>query len=333
MNRKIYNSNKIFNSIIFLLVVLLIFSPVSGQKKSKKKNAEKAEKAEPVIWEPVNVKKRNLLLGPGGSSIKPDLSLITLIKKEEGGSNLKYRIKDGSSRVWVAKIGKEAQSETAAVRLIWALGYKSEINYLVPELTIPGKGTFKNVRLEARSEDTKRLDRWDWKDNPFSGTNELQGLKIMMALLNNWDLKRTGNNIQLFVKTKKGNELQYVISDLGATFGRTGYVNFPIIWRLGRSRNEPSQYSNSKFLGKVKKGKVGFKYVGRHPDLFDDITVEQARWITNLLLQLDTKQIKDAFRAANYSTREVDLLTQAVQLRISELERATRQTLATNEDQ
>jgi hypothetical protein len=30
--------------------------------------------------------------------------------------------------VWVAKIGKEAQSETVAVRLLWGAGYETEVN-------------------------------------------------------------------------------------------------------------------------------------------------------------------------------------------------------------
>jgi hypothetical protein len=50
--------------------------------------------------------------------MKPDLSRVTFIKEEKGGYSKKYRIKDAQVRVWVAKLGKEAQSETAAVRLV-----------------------------------------------------------------------------------------------------------------------------------------------------------------------------------------------------------------------
>ena len=76
-------------------------------------------------------------------------SRITFIK-EKGGYSEKYRLKDGRGRIWVAKIGNEAQSETAAVRLLSAVGYKTEVNYLVPRLAIPGKGNLHECPSRAR---------------------------------------------------------------------------------------------------------------------------------------------------------------------------------------
>lgn len=118
-----------------------------------------------VLYENVNIRSRDTFLGPGGAGMKPDLSSIAFIKKETGGFNKKYRIKDGSGRIWVAKYGREAKPETAAVRLLWALGYPTEINYWVPELTIPGVRTLKNVRLEARPDNIKRGDNWTFDKN------------------------------------------------------------------------------------------------------------------------------------------------------------------------
>src|SRR4029077_8854338 len=125
----------------------------------------------------------------------------------------------------------------------------TEINYLVPQMTIPGKGTFQNVRLELRPKDVDRASEWQWKRNPFLGTPEFQGLKIMMALINNWDLKDTNNQV-LVVNENGGTELRYIISDLGATFGHASTV--PLFWRIMRSRNNPSKYAETKFLEKVK---------------------------------------------------------------------------------
>ena len=36
---------------------------------------------------------------------------------------------------------------------------------------------------------------WSWHDNPFVGTREFNGLKVMMALVNNWDLKDVNNRV------------------------------------------------------------------------------------------------------------------------------------------
>lgn len=315
---EMYKINKSYKSIISLIIFLLLTSPVFAQKKSTREIPQ----GKPVLWEAVNISERNLLLGPRGEAMKPNTSHVTFIKEETGGWSKKYRIKDGAGRIWVAKISKEAQSETASARLIWALGYKSEINYLVPSLVIPGKGTFTNVRLEARPENVKRLEVWDWKNNPFVGTNELQGLKIMMAFLTNWDLKVDNNKI-LAVNNNGQPELHYIISDLGATLGKTGGA--PLFWRIQRSRNEIGDYAEAKFISGVKNGQIKFSYGGKMRGLFDNITVDNARWLAGLLSQLRREQIADAFRAANYDPEEVEIFTDVVRERINELNRATGQ--------
>ncbi|HEX9918598.1 MAG TPA: hypothetical protein VGA87_05495 [Pyrinomonadaceae bacterium] len=273
-----------------------------------------------MLWrDPGNIAARNLLLGPGGEAMKPDLRKITFIKQETGGYSTKYRVRDASDRVWVAKIGKEAQSEAAAVRLLWAIGYMTEINYLIPRLNIEGKGTFENVRLEARPEHIERLDEWKWTGNPFSGTKELRALIIMMALLNNWDIKDTNNKVLLVPNLKTGeNRLHYIVSDLGATFGRVK-VDAPVIWRIKRNRNDPADYAEDPFLEDVTDGRVFLFYKGKSQHLFDDLRVEEAAWLGDLLARLTDEQIGDAFRAANYTPAEVRLMTRAIRARINEL--------------
>src|SRR5687768_10276179 len=103
-----------------------------------------------VMWTPVSIENRNLYYGAGGTAMRPNLRGVRFIKKETGGNNLKYRIRDGSGRVWVAKIADESQAEVAANRLLYGVGYGTEIDYLAPRLTIPGRGAHRNVRLEAR---------------------------------------------------------------------------------------------------------------------------------------------------------------------------------------
>jgi hypothetical protein len=251
--------------------------------------------------------------------MQPDLRNITFIKKETGGHNTKYRIRDGSGRIWVAKLGREAQPETAAVRLMSALGYKTEINYLVPTITIPGKGTFKNVRLEARPETIARLDEWKWKENPFLGTNELNGLRIMMMFLNNWDVVDVQNKILVVDRGRRGKQVQYIISDLGATFGKLGNNNLPIIYRLGRKTNNPEKYLNSSFIKGTEYGVLKLAYKGKSRYVFKNIPILSARWLADLLLQLSDKQIEDAFRAANYTPSQIAMLKQGVKNRIAQL--------------
>jgi hypothetical protein len=299
---------------IFVLVALLLPSIEIGFAKSKKKPAPSGT---PVLWrKPNDISSRDLFLGPGGTSMRPDLRRLTFIKEEKGGYSKKYRVRDASGREWVAKIGKEAQSETSAIRLLWGVGYLTEVNYLVPRVRIPGKGTFTNVRFEARPEEWDRVGEWKWKRNPFLSTREYQGLKIMMALINNWDLKDSNNEI-VQIRTTRGNELRYIISDLGATFGHASTT--PIIWRITRSRNNPKNYAKSDFLEKVKGNRVVLHFGGKNRGLMKDITVDDAVWMASWLSQLSDQQLRDAFRAANYTPDQVDLLTRTVRLRTSEL--------------
>ena len=296
---------------VFSVILLLAASfPAEAQKKDEKE--KKVYTGRPVLWHaPNDIESRDLLLGAGGRAMKPDLSRVTFIEEKKGGWSTKYRVKDGKGVEWVAKLSKEAQPETASNRLVWAAGYETEIVYLVPELEIIGKGTFKNVKLEARPKNVKRTEYWLWADNPFIGKPEFQGLKIMMVLINNWDMK-DDNNAILATKGVTNSERRYIISDLGATFGKTGGV-------ISRSRNKPSDYVKSEFVKGVKGNVVDFNYSGKNGKLFDNITVADARWLSRWLGRLSDGQIKDAFRAANYTAEEVDMLAIAVRARIDTL--------------
>lgn len=307
--------NTRFLSLALSILAICVFaSDVAAQKK-------RLPRGTPVLWSaPTNIGSRNLYLGPGGAAMRPNLNRITFLEEDKGGySGTKYRIRDGAGREWVAKIGKEAQSETAAVRLLWAVGYETEINYLVPRLTIPGKGTFEDVRLEARPAGDDRLDEWKWEENPFAGTRPFQGLKIMMLFLENWDIKDSNNEI---IHREGTNRLRYVVSDLGATFGKTG--GLPVLWSITRSRNNPDDYEDAKFVDEVEGNIVKFKYSGKKKDIFENITVADARWLYGWLSRLNRAQIRDAFRAANYNREEVETLTDAVQHRIAQLRNPRR---------
>ncbi len=296
-----------------LLALVLCMSAVDVGVAAKQKKKKEVPQGTPVMWRrPADISARDLFLGPGGAGMRPDLRRITFLKEEKGGYSKKYRVRDGSGREWVVKIGKEAQSETSAIRLLWGVGYLTEVNYLVPRVTIPGKGTFNNVRFEARPEQWDRVGEWKWKRNPFVGTPEYQGLKIMMAMINNWDLKDSNNEIE-----KMNGELRYIISDLGATFGHASTT--PLLWRFTRSRNKPSKYARAKFLKEVKGDRVVLHFGGKNSGLMKNITVRDAQWLSSWLSKLSDQQLRDAFRAANYRQDEIIMLARAVRERSNEL--------------
>src|SRR5689334_15896796 len=305
-------------SLMILMLVLSFSAAAQNDKDKKHKDDKKPLTGTPVMWkDPTDIESRNLLLGAGGEEMKPDLSQITFIEDKKGGWSTKYRVRDAKGNEWIAKIGKEAQTDTAANRLVWALGYESEICYLVPHLKIEGKGEFDNVRLEARPANVKRAGNWMWENNPFIGKPEFRALKILMVMINNWDMKDDNNEILAMRGDTTGEgELRYIISDLGGTFGKTGGV-------ISRSRNKPSDYEKADFIKKVNGDVIDFHYSGKSQKLFEGITLADARWLSELLKRLSDEQIKDAFRSANYSAAEVDQLAGAFKARINQLANPT----------
>jgi hypothetical protein len=281
----------------------------------------------PVLWrEPEDIASRDLYHGPGGEAMKPDLSKVTFVENKIIGYSTKYRVRDGSGNEWVVKVGEEAQSDTVAGRLLWAVGYQAEISYFVPSVNIEGIGAVENARFEARPKDIKRASTWSWDDNPFEGTREFQGLKVMMALINNWDIKDE-NNKTLVVRNRVTGEteLHYIISDLGGSFGRAGNM-------VTRSRNNPTDYVNSEFVEGVIGNHVAFSYSGKRRGLFHQITVEQAAWIGGWLSRLSEQQIRDAFRSGNYNPEEVEMLSMGLIERIKELNALAGERLAPKEE-
>ena len=298
-----------------VICLFLLATGVAAQRHVKRGSSTSNGRA--LLWQRVDVGRQDTFLGPGGAAMKPDLSRIEFIKEEKGGYSKKYRIRDGSGSEWVAKVSNEAQSETAAVRLLSAIGYVTEINYLVPTLTIPGVGTFSNVRLEARPDGVKRGKDWKWGHTPFERTPQMKGLMMMMAFINNWDMK-SANNVILH----DGGIDKYVISDLGVSFGKTGSNPLPIFWRIGRSRNDPKGYARKRFISGTSDYKVRVVYNGKNRSRMHDFTKTEARWLADLLLQLTDNQIENMFRAANYSDSNVRILTRAVKDRIVQLDQA-----------
>jgi len=313
-----------FQRLVVIALSVALFLPVStlsSGKEKKKKEKETVPEGVPVLWrEPSDITTRDLYWGPGGKELQPDLRKVTFISKEKGGYSTKYRVRDASGREWIAKLGKEAKGETAASRLMWATGYFADTNYLVPRVYVEGLNkTLENVRFGLRPKDVKRIDGWQWARNPFVGSRQFQGLKIMMALLNNWDLKDSNNKIAV-ARDKKiaDNELHYFVADLGGSFGKVSHI--PRFLQFKPDRNNPKAYARSHLVNGTKGDRVDLHFRSKRGNLYKNISVDDVRWITGWLSRLNDRQIEDAFRSANYSPDESRMMTQAVRRRVRELQ-------------
>ena len=320
-----------------ILFLLGSYSSLEAASKNDANGKKVPRNVSAVLWRvPENVRSRNLFYGPGGQEHQPQGPFV-FVEEDKGGSSPKFDIRDAKGTTWRVKLGEEARPETAATRLVWAVGYFADETYLIPTLAVEGLkalsrgqelispgGVVQSARLERKNSGQKKIGEWDWKKNPFVGKRELDGLRVLMALMNNWDLKSVNNVIY-----DVGGERHYVVSDLGGTFGRTGSS-------FTRSKGEINHYAQSKFIKHVSGKGVDFFLASRpffltavywpyYQDraemerVVQNIPIPHVEWIAYYLNQLSRFQLESAFRAAGYSESETVSFATAVERRIDEL--------------
>src|SRR5439155_3498130 len=135
--------------------------------------------------------------------------------------------------------------------------YFTDEDYYLPDLVVENMpahlhrgsdwiepdGLTHNARLKRYIKGEEKGGAWQWAENPFTGTLEFNGLRVMMAVINNWDLKDVNNEIY---REKHEPELIYMVSDLGASFGATGHI-----WPHRLSKGNLDSYRRSKFITRV----------------------------------------------------------------------------------
>lgn len=301
------------------------------------------EKGNAVLWtDPGDIRSRNLYWGPGGEKHQP-VQPVKFLAEDLHGTNPKFDVRDSDDKKWHLKMGVEARPEVAASRLLWAIGYSANENYFFQRIHVDGLpphlkrgqgyiqsgGDVPNVRLQKTPKGEKKTGHWNWKHNPFAGTREFNGLRVMMALIRNWDLKDDNNAI---LQDDAGH-MTYEVTDVGTSFGSAG-------------KRHSSQYSKSN-LKEYGKGRLISRadsdYVDLHfphaPSFFlmlfeprfyfwqtslgwvgRQIPRADAKWVASLLAQLSPDQIRDAFRAAGYSPEQIEGYTNVMLSRIKELQ-------------
>src|SRR5690242_4513694 len=92
--------------------------------------------SKPGIWQyPADIASRDLYYGPGGKKHAPH-GQFSFAKEDLDGSSPKFTVEDRDGVRWKVKLGLEAQSETAATRIVWAVGYFTDEDYLIPRLRV-----------------------------------------------------------------------------------------------------------------------------------------------------------------------------------------------------
>lgn len=339
----------------FLIIAILLAAavPVFAQ------SAPTTPTGVPVIWrDPGQISRRNMTFGAGSAELAP-VAPFTFVKEESNGESPKFDVTDARGVTWVVKVGPEAQAETVVSRIVWSVGYFADEAYYIdraeirnlPKLTrgqefIENRSVVRSARFEPKRKDVSRGENWDWEANPFLKTRELDGLKVLMVLLANYDTSIRNNRILSTTNSATGElEARYVASDVGATLGKVGGLGGK------RSKNTLADFRSSKFVLGVENGMVKFDYdttpkkMGMFASLFkpsyrssqekkervmQNISVENAKWIGSLLTELTDEQLRDAFRSANYDKQTMDGFVAVIRERINQLDQLTPSVAASN---
>jgi hypothetical protein len=300
-----------------------------------------------VLWQDPTDIATGALSDKPGRTYAPHDTTFRFVKEDLDGSNPKFVVEDTAGRKWKLKLGWEAQPETAASRIVRAVGYFADDDYYLPHLCIEGVpaklhrgrrfiaagGCVDGGRLKRheKDEDHAATRVWSWRDNPFTGTREFNGLRTLMAVINNWDLKDINNHVRA-IQNANGNPIQiYWVSDLGASFGTTRLTT-----GHSHTRGNLDAYRQSPFILDTTACCVDFAVPARAAPIVlvnpkeyymrsemrwigRQIPRSDARWMGTLLGRLSRDEIRDAFLAAGYSEEDTDAFTAILEERIEAL--------------
>ncbi|MCI0487251.1 MAG: hypothetical protein L0229_11700 [Blastocatellia bacterium] len=336
---------RLFTLTLILAAIMLAATPsINGQKRRNRPVRPPKIKAAtgPVIWQaPGAVERLDFTYGPGGRAGQP-VPPFTFDDEDKDGSNPKIKVTDARGVKWSIKFGSEVNAEVFASRMAWAAGYFVEPSYFVSsgkinkvkkldraKKYVASDGSFADGRFELKEKDIEKRKgkkSWSWIDNPFIGTRELNGLKIIMMLTSNWDNKDVrdksrGSNTAVFeVEMESGVQERYVIIDWGGSMGKWGNYFNREKWDC---KGFASQTED--FVKGVERGEVQFGFKGQHTETFKNgIRVEDVRWLLGFLSRISDAQIQAGLRASGATSEEVTCFTASLRRRIRQLQAVAR---------
>ncbi|HUB80487.1 MAG TPA: hypothetical protein VMB03_16900 [Bryobacteraceae bacterium] len=264
------------------------------------------------------------------------------IKADKGGTTAKVTIKDGKGRTYSVKFGGKVITECFGSRFLPAAGYTVEPSYLVGPGKIEGiprlhlvtdfvkrDGRFERARFQLR--DSRELTflpnhAWSLADNPFRGSSQLAGLRVVLMLLSNWDIKdardgQMASNTGVFRSPDPSRpELLYSFFDWGSTLGRWGGL-------MGRTRADCSGffYQTPDFITGVDHGVVKWGYKSkRTKDVTKGITVADLRWLAPYLDAITPAQMRIGLKASGATDRQAACWEGALSGRIHQIDTVAR---------
>lgn len=296
-----------------------------------------AADANAVLWvQPANLTLADWTWGPGGDKRSPKAP-FEFVEEDLKGTNAKIKVRDVNGEHWTVKFGGEDHGDVFAARFLYAMGYEAQPSYFVRNGVIAGihglkrakpflgkNGEFRYGRFKRRESKKATVVEdmdWSWTDNPFVGTHELNGLKVLMMLMSNWDAKDKrdgkGSNTAVYAVTNSaGKQLRYAFTDWGATFGKWGGFFTRDKWNV-----EGYSAQTASFV-RVDGDALRWGYHGKHSgDITSGIRVEDVQWLMEYLVRVTDEQIRAGLEASGATPSETDIYARSIRERISQLQR------------
>jgi len=279
------------------------------------------------LWRnPGPIERLDLAAGPAGLAHAPKPP-FTFIEEVGGGIAPKMIVTDGRQKKWMVKFGEEAKAETFASRLAWAAGYPTRVSYYVVKGKIAGaadlrrtkefvdpNGSFQGARFQM-------FDGAQMKQIPGGKLDlnrkredqqELNGLKLLLLLLANWDVK-TQNTGVFEIDGRKYS----VITDWGASLGDPASTDVAARKWDCAAFDKRTRY----LVAGVDGGYVSFnydQYAARHEDaLSEGIRVDDMKWFMNRMRKLTDTQLRNGLVASGATSSEAACFTSAIRKRVS----------------
>ena len=331
---------------IVLALLLSVSTVFSYQAIHDGPDVEKLPPGQNILWtDPGDVSSLDFRFGVGGAEGQPQPP-FRFVSEDLSGTAAKINVIDAKDLAWNVKFGPEARASAFCSRLLWACGYFAEREYYLDRGRIDGvhdlkrakprvssDGSFEHARFQFRPESPKYLDghSWAWTQNPFVGTRELQGLKILALLVSNWDTKDSrdfarlngsrvmDSNLAIFEDNRSGApRYLYADVDWGASLGMWGDKLTWSKWDCkGFAQDTPIFLKGVEDDGMLKWG-----FRGKHRKDITDVTVKDVQWLLQYLGKITDEQLRSGLEASGATTSETNCYAKALRNRIEQLQRA-----------
>jgi len=292
------------------------------------------------VWHDIHTDEANdMRYGPGGATYLP-APPFQFVEELMTGSHPCVAVRDSKQRLWRVKWGYEAKPEAFCARFAAACGYFAEVTHYFASGRIDGvtmltraralvgeDGSFTDARFELEDRSVRMLfeeHSWAWHDNPFVGTRQLDGLKIVVMLLSNWDSKdrrdvSRGSNTAIFEYpiSRFASEARYLITDWGGAMGKWGTTV------VSRDRWDVAGFEAQTpfFVAGARDGVVDFGYQGQRSEIARGIPVAHVRWFYRKARRITEPALRTGLLASGATEDEATRFARNILARIDALGR------------